>query len=267
MKKIFVFFCYILALAAFTPLSSCSEATKGCLNPRATNFDVTADEACDDCCTFPTLQLVTNSSWENATFSTTAKYRLANGDSCQILSWRLLLSNFELLGEDNKIYQVKDSIILYRPTETLKALNDIGIATLGQTEVLTFGTFEAAGKFQKVSFEVGLSAATNGVTASKMTAVPPLSSSSPMYLDSVRGFSFQRLQVRRLAANDTITINLQNKVRVQLAKNFTLKEGFVAAIPLKINVEKLMQNVNLNNSPIIISQQITANTPLAFEIP
>jgi hypothetical protein len=267
MKNSSSFFSYFVAVAFGLNLSSCSEATKGCLNPRATNFDVTVDEACDDCCTFPTLQLVTTSSWDTLAFSTNAKYRLANGDSCQILSWRLMLSNFELLSEDNKIFRVKDSIILYRPTETLKALNDIAISTLGQTEVLTFGTLEAAGKFRKVSFDVGLSATANGVTASKMTAVPPLSSSSAMYLDSVRGFSFQRLQVRRVTVGDTLTLNLQNVVRVHLDKNFTLKEGFAAAIPLKINVARLMQNVNLNNTQTVILQKIAENTPFAFEIP
>lgn len=260
------FFFYFVVLVFGVNVSSCSETTKGCLNPRATNFDVTADEACSDCCTLPALQLVTTSRWDTLAFATNTKYRLANGDSCQILSWRLMLSNFELLSEDNKIYRVKDSIVLYRPTETLKALNDISISTLGQTEVLTFGTFEAAGTFRKLSFDVGLSATANGVTASKMTAVTPLSSSSPMYLDSVRGFSFQRLQVRRVAIGDTLTLNLQNLVRVQLDKNFTLKEGFAAAIPLKINVAKLMQNVNLNNTQTVILQKIAENTPFAFEI-
>ena len=39
-------------------LSSCYENVMGCLDPDSANYDVTADEECDDCCTYPQLSLL-----------------------------------------------------------------------------------------------------------------------------------------------------------------------------------------------------------------
>lgn len=260
MKKYF----YVFFLTSF--LVACNQPTTGCLDPRATNFDVTADEGCSDCCTFPKLQFVTNSFWDTLKFSTFSKYRLTNGDSCQILSWKILISNIELLSETNKIFRVTDTITLYRPTEAIKALQDFGISTFGQTDVLNFGSFQAAGKFKKISFDIGLSAIANGVVASKMSAVSPLSNSSAMYIDSLNGFNFQKLQIRRVAQGDTLNLNLRTITRVHIEKIFTLKEGFAAAIPISVKLERLLQNVNLNVSENLILQKILENTPYSFDI-
>ena len=39
-------------------LSGCYEDRKGCLDLRATNFDIDADRECDGCCVYPQLRLV-----------------------------------------------------------------------------------------------------------------------------------------------------------------------------------------------------------------
>ncbi len=45
----------VIALVFF--LAGCYEPKEGCLDPQAVNYDVTADEACADCCTWPSLRL------------------------------------------------------------------------------------------------------------------------------------------------------------------------------------------------------------------
>ena len=52
---------YTLTILFFGLLqSSCADDEEGCLDIQATNFDVTTDIACANCCTYPTLSFRVN---------------------------------------------------------------------------------------------------------------------------------------------------------------------------------------------------------------
>ena len=53
----------LLSILMAVLLSACYEPTEGCLDVRATNFDLDADEGCADCCTYPELSLRFENVW------------------------------------------------------------------------------------------------------------------------------------------------------------------------------------------------------------
>ena len=105
---------YLLSIAVLvTILLSCEESVDGCLDIRATNFDVAAVTACDSCCTLPTgsLDLVFKFDTLNLSFNT--DYPLGV-DTIQLNSIELPFSQFRLLrlgAEFNFI----DSILRFSP--------------------------------------------------------------------------------------------------------------------------------------------------------
>lgn len=53
------------AAIAVSLLGSCYEPIEGCLDPLSSNFQLDADNACDDCCEYPTITVDFNSAWDS----------------------------------------------------------------------------------------------------------------------------------------------------------------------------------------------------------
>jgi len=101
-----------LALIIIT-LFSCEESVDGCLDIRASNFDVTAVTACDSCCTFPTGSLSLDFRFDTLDLSFNTDYPLGE-DTIQLRSIRLPFSQFKLirLGEELNLI---DSVLRFSP--------------------------------------------------------------------------------------------------------------------------------------------------------
>lgn len=78
-------------------LPGCYENRSGCLDPTAANYDLSADEACEDgCCNYPTLSVRVNSTWGDTAVVTGATYADVRGDSFQLIRFRYYLGELRL---------------------------------------------------------------------------------------------------------------------------------------------------------------------------
>lgn len=89
----------------------CYEPTEGCIENWATNFDVLADNLCDDCCSAPDVNAVIkyyiNDSTEY-TFGDTIIH--SSGRFYSILNMNTMLSNFEIGTGGEIVDEINDSV-------------------------------------------------------------------------------------------------------------------------------------------------------------
>ena len=83
-------------------LTACYEEVTGCLNPDAANYDLQADEACGDCCTFPSLAVRVTPQWDGVPVVAGTRYPYGTqGDSFTLLRFRFYLGELQLVaGQD-----------------------------------------------------------------------------------------------------------------------------------------------------------------------
>jgi hypothetical protein len=237
-------------------LSNCREKAEGCLDIKAKNFSVSADASCSACCTYPSLTI----GWDTANFPRNKKFLVTNGDSCEILSWKILFSEFQLTSSDNVVSRISDSVLLVRNADSSRQINDFGILSFDKFAFTQVGTFRQAGNFKRLQFTVGLSDFFNKTNAKRMGNVPTLASTSDLYVDATDGYANQIVRLKRKIGTVTDTVNVVLKrpnssfFVVDLQQNFKLKEGADGVIPLKINLMQLMNNLNIRNTDSLKAQ-------------
>jgi hypothetical protein len=87
---------FLLALLSLLLASACYEDNIACLDPDATNYDILADEACPDCCTYPTFSLDVERIWGDTTLFVDSTYQDGAGNDFRLLSFRVYLSELGL---------------------------------------------------------------------------------------------------------------------------------------------------------------------------
>ncbi|MFN7116734.1 MAG: MbnP family protein [Saprospiraceae bacterium] len=264
-------------------ISSCYENRSGCLDLRATNFDIDADRECDNCCIYPQLKLVFEhkllpDSAANLTY-TTSVYKDGAGNEFRVKDIQFYVSNARLIRADGTVVAPQDSLLVsIQPpggTATRQNIADnVAIINRSNFAAAEMGRFIATGSFTKIAFTLGLSDVLNQVIP---TSLPdslvnhPLENTA-MYVNADTGFIFNRLQIFNSAtATDTTFTTFRvlppNLVNVELPLNANIIEGYHIRVIVRIDYLKWFANVNLkSDSPATVATKITNNLRNAFSV-
>ena len=258
----------IFALALILLFTNCQEPIKGCLDARATNFDVTAARACEDnCCLFPNLRLQFNYVFDTFNLTFNRSY-LFGTDSVKILSSQFYVSNCQLTKPDGTKATVLDSTFLYRDTDTLSVPSYYALAGKNVGFDFTLGKFNNVGTYSKLSFIVGLDAEAAKTIPRKMPSSHPLSiKADSMYISSQKQYIFHKMNlVRTSKITDTLRLVIITPKPIELTavRNLVFKDGFDALVPLKVDYKKWLEGVNFNEPINSIQEKIVSNTSKAF---
>ncbi len=248
---------------------ACQETTKGCLDVRAINFDVTVTQACEDnCCIYPNLTLQADYFYDTTKFSFNKKYKIDNvADSIEFLSFQFYLSDFQLVTSNNKIATVIDSILIARNSDTIKTLSNYALVGKNNGFEFKIGKFDKPTKYAKIKFQVGLDNIANQAIPSKMPSGTPLSNQSDsMYLKAQNTYIFNKIVYKLKSKPDTVSIFITTVTPLTFTKNVSFTEGFDAKIPLKIDYKKFIKDIKFTETKDIIKQRIVTNTKDAFSI-
>lgn len=137
-------------------MCSCYENQEGCLDIRATNYEVTADVECDDCCTLPTAGI------RLTTFNRDTTFRLGDtivndlGQQIILLGLVYFASDLQL-GVEGELVAAVDSLVLATDTDTFAIAASVARVNRRVTS-FTFGTFLDDGQITEVRFNLGLPA-------------------------------------------------------------------------------------------------------------
>jgi len=145
-----------LRLIFFIPiifLSACYDRKEACLDTFAANYDVTGDDACSGCCTFPSLVLEFTHYNGDSIYKATDTLINDHLQEYVIEDVRYYLSDFTLFQGDSS-HTIREKIA----TENNKIIiaNDMKIMRSVDGE-LSIGSVRLFGKFDSLSFHLGLS--------------------------------------------------------------------------------------------------------------
>lgn len=258
----------LILLPIIILLSNCREATEGCLDPEATNFDPSADETC--CCEYP--QLSVRFSYDNYDVDTTAfaLYQVYNDAAAwpyYITNVGLYLSDFQMIKVDNSILKVSDSLDVLLENGTINSFVDDFVLLKSNTFKYDIGATVTSGDFTKIRFKVGLNTLANQINAAEIEDTHPLSESENMYDTS--GYIFNKIEI----VTDTSTTDITNFeittpfVEIELNHDFSIYPGFDTEITINADLKKLLETVDFQVDDVsTIQTKIVTNTSAIFTI-
>ena len=271
--------------------TSCYEPTEGCLDIEATNFDASADEQCESCCTYPELKLsifhaieTQSSVMEDSCIFFSATADLTNNDSInffQIKNMYYYLSDFRLTLSTGEIVQVSDSIqlnildnaVTFAEKDTLVVDDFLLIKRTAFT--YTIGEFIAPGNYEKIQFKVGLNTRLNTTNPDTLDSSHPLARVTEVMHTGPRssGYILQKFEVVRdtMSLPDSYSYEIldpfSNTIEISLDYPFELSPGFDATLPIKVNYSKWLSGIDfVTDDDATIKSKIVTNTAEAFSI-
>jgi len=267
----FVFFLFCMGLW------SCADREEGCLDIEATNYNVTADDPCMDCCEYPDLTLSFSFFWDSLSYRNTELYTSLDQDVIQILDAQVLLSNFELRAQGQSI-RVTDSIVLPLLVNgdelEQEFVDDFNRVSRQINFNYTLGAISSLqATIDSISFQIGLDPVLADIDTSSMPASHPLTNSIDDLYDAP-GTGFQ--SIRFEVVTDTFSMNPDTLVYlsgvnvtrpVQLEVNQEVSRGFDFSVSIQIDYQKWLEGINFATDPeTLIEEKLLENASGAFSI-
>lgn len=146
MKRAFL----LLSFFAFISfINSCVQPTDGCLDPFSSNYDLSADEACDDdCCTYPNFTLSTQYLYGDEIMDSSLYYNIQADSYFKLRYFYMVFSEFNLFGDAGN-YNVLSK------TEG-KNISDDLVGLLFRNASNTPGTIIIEDSIRSLDFKIGI---------------------------------------------------------------------------------------------------------------
>lgn len=152
MAKILSFFIILIFV------SSCYEPIDGCIDILSTNYQLDADNECDDCCTYPNTRLILDYNFGEEDFDRSLYYDFGTGDSLRILNSHYFIRDLYLVQDSIKIGS-EDSISVLctigSSLETQWISNTLEKIRLTSIQV-EFANYRSMGSYDSLGFIIGL---------------------------------------------------------------------------------------------------------------
>ena len=273
----------LLLLLLLFLFQSCNQPTQGCRNINATNYDVTADEDCeDDCCQLPELKIQFSHKIEqgvgdvdtviNFKYNTSYILPASLTDTFSFQKIKCYFSNFRLVDMDEGELQVNDRLTIDLEgddPDSITIVDDVFLFDAGSANY-TLGEFDQANTFSGIKFTVGLQSelfTTNPDIAPSGSAFVP---DSINYEDDFGYIPQKYVFFSEPSLVDSIStiFRVFEPVEMELSTDpFALVTGFDATLKMTVRYDQLFENIafgtaNLND----FRQNIVMNLPNAITL-
>ena len=186
---------FLLLVCIVLQTISCYSPTEGCLDPEATNYAITADNDCVDCCTYPELSLSIFHESMDTTFNLGDTITNDIGQDFVLLSFVYLLSDFKVFTMDS-FYEVSNTVNLLGEDGVELTVKDDIIRVSRSTFTYELGTIIFNSTAVGLSFKIGLSTELNENRFSEEISGHPLTTDpDSLYQEDTDSYVFQRIQV------------------------------------------------------------------------
>jgi hypothetical protein len=261
----------ILMIGVLFTITSCYQKQEGCLDIRATNFDLDADIPCEDCCEYPDLRLkflhreVLPDTINNIGYADSVYFDGA-ANAFRINSLKYYVSNIRLLASDGSEAAVNETIDIATPNGIITFIDDFLLVNGSLGSALTAGSFSTIKTFDKIRIFVGLDSDLQSVDPTTLPDdhVLAINQDTSMY-DIQNGMYFlgNHEIFRDTTAIDTVPRSVAIPMfygPVELTLDFpeavSLPEGFDMEITLQVNVPDWFATSDVR---LISDQQLFTN--------
>jgi len=255
---------------------------EGCLDINATNFDVEADRACADCCTYPNLRLSVQHNFSDTFQDTSYRFNLDSIYTLDSINFfftpkvKFYLSDIQLIIEDGNTFGVESEleIAILNTTDTITIEDNFALINRAVPSTQTIGDFSKNGAFRGISFNIGFSDTVQAATPQFFKRNHPLSlGDSSLYDFDKQQYIITQFSLVRDAfsmESDTVQIDiLANEFyeKIELDFPFNIRRGFDTTIFLEVDYRKWLRGVNIKeDDELSIKEQLKNNMVNAFQI-
>ena len=146
----------VLVFLLGVSLISCYERQEGCLDLLSPDYNLSADDACDDCCTYPYLQLRIFHMLGDSTYSRDSLIINAAGQEYKMTSAQIFLNDFDLTFTDGQVLNVIERSIFANADEEQEELVDDHVLFTSSNSLIKAGTIRENGAVESVGFTMGV---------------------------------------------------------------------------------------------------------------
>ena len=244
-------------------LSSCYENEEGCLDPDAANYNVTADVACADCCSYPSLSLLVAYAFGDESYN---RIDIVSND----IEIEFVIENIQIYFSE---IILSDDVNEYRIDETFEYVdingNDqVAIDDIVLSKPTSFrfplGTFTKSNDYTNLKISLGVPEAIDEAQSITVTSDHPLvQAGDSLYIVDQNQYVNSWIVLRQIGFHDDIKDTLQIA-----GTDFTFDEDVMISqargssldINIKVDYKKLIEGLDYNTmSKSEVSAQIGNN--------
>lgn len=263
---IFLIFVFLI----ITTFPACEKKVKGCMHPRAQNFNPEADE--NDGCVYYPLNLRMQhyaSPLSNDTLLIGNWLNDVDGEPFYITAMPILASGLHLFKGGTE-YESPESIKLINASGTAVYVEDNFFITKPGVYLYNITGWADLGTFDSLRFYIGLPEEIRQSNPSKVTENQhPLSTTAMTYMyDSVSmGYQSCRLVAKQVNSGNDFDIIFSNYIPITLPCNITVVDGAATNIQLRLDYMALFNGISFSNdSPAVIQDKMVQNFKTAFSV-
>lgn len=275
---------FLLSLVLALCLTACYEPKEGCLDLRARNFAVDADNACAGCCQYPALKLAVSHKVYNVARDTfynlvyqDSVYQDGAGNNFRVQNIQFYISNLRFVRPDGTEVPTLDSLNIESTdvngnVQEINVLDNFALVNRSTFTEFSMGTFIAEGKFSAIRFEVGIANPVNQTMPSSFLSGHPLANEN-MYVNADTGFIFNQLAwLNGANKTDTLVTNLNIATEsflrtIEVPLDISLIEGFDVILTLRVDYAQWFLGIDLkNDTPATLATKITDNLRNSFTV-
>ncbi len=262
---------YLYLFLAILFMQACYEPSNGCLDPNASNYDVSADEACEDCCTATSLTLRLESMYDTLSFG-------FNDTLINNFDQRFLVKNLQyfiddvtLIGDDMQQFRVQDSVTLTFADQDSFAIVDDLLFVSPVLPSNSVGVFDDFISYDSLQFTFGMDQVYFDALRDELPHDYSLvSDADTMYIEDLQRYSQLRILIQTNADDslslDTFDIlDTELSFKIHSALDTTFVRGENITITRSVDYKKWFGPIDFTLSREIIREQIINNCPQAFQ--
>ncbi len=274
---------YIIGLLiGLCTLTACFEGEEGCLDVDSLNYDVSADEACADCCTYPSLSLTFShkiyQNLDTLNFGYQTPYFNDFGQYFAFEELSYYISDVGFVNDAGTSISVIDLIdlaILENNDTTFFEVNDNFVFSQPDNfRAQEVGTFIYNGSVTALQFSLGLPEVVQQTEPTLLPDDHPLATQEPaMYVEDTERYLYNRIEFFRdttdfTGVSEVIQItDEEDQVNVSLPVSGTIPSGFNVAVTIEVDYLAWFSGVDFNNdSNETIKSKIVANLADSFQV-
>lgn len=224
--------------------SGCNTRVEGCLDVNAKNFDLNGERPCNDCCTYPSMQLSLTQKWNDENFNNADTLLDPQSQPYIITDLRYFLTTWSWIDDEGNQSTV-DSVEVDCNGSKWKYTPDILIIDTRKF-LYTLGTIRVAPLLVSVHASLGLTEdytcldKTDPKTPAAVTDQSPLWNAQSGKLEAIR------LIVRRSLDLETLdTVYVDVHFDTTLVYDYQLENGKDSPLALSVNYAQWFKDVNV----------------------
>jgi len=254
-----------IVLTLSVQFTACYSPIEGCIDPESTNYNITADDMCDDCCEYPGLELRIFHEQLDTTFNLLDTITNDLGQSISLVDFVYLLSDFtvETVGDNARI---QEQVTLSVGDATESVTDDV-IRVDRDRFSFDMGTIIFAGNTESISFKVGLIDVLNeNRFASEIEGHPLTTDPDSLFQADSDTYVFQRLKVAQgIDFLDTVIYDIDHAVDVKISIIYVSIRGEDKVISIEAQYDQWFTGVDFESmSKEEIEAKIAENTSTIF---